>query len=59
MENRLDPISVVAHYCGMEVDTARRHYKKKWSDYQGWEQKAHAEDYLLFPENMSHAEGSP
>ena len=55
MENRLDPISVVAHYCGMEVDTARRHYKKKWSDYQGWEQKAHAEDYLLFPENMSHA----
>ena len=55
MENRLDPISVVAHYCGMEVDTARRHYKKKWSDYQGWEQKAHAEDYLLFPENMSSA----
>ena len=46
---------MVAHYCGMEVDTARRHYKKKWSDYQGWEQKAHAEDYLLFPENMSHA----
>ena len=39
----------------MEVDTARRHYKKKWSDYQGWEQKAHAEDYLLFPENMSSA----
>ena len=53
MENRLDPISVVAHYCGMEVDTARRHYKKKWSNYQEWEQRAHAEDYLLFPENLS------
>ena len=49
----MDPISVVAHYCGMEVDTARRHYKKKWSNYQEWEQKAHAEDYLLFPENLS------
>ncbi|MDA8581784.1 transposase [Schleiferiaceae bacterium] len=55
MENRLDPISVVAHYCGMEVDTARRHYKKKWSDYKDWEQQQHAEAYLLFPENMSHA----
>ena len=32
MENRLDPISVVA-----------------------WEQKSHAEAYLLFPENMSRA----
>ena len=55
VENRLDPISVVAHYCGMEVDTDRRHYKKKWSNYYEWEQKAHAEDYLLFPENLSSA----
>jgi len=39
VENRLDPISVVAHYCGMEVDTARRHNKKKWSNYQKCEQK--------------------
>ena len=39
----------------MEVDTARRHYKKKWSDYKEWEQQQHAEAYLLFPENMSHA----
>jgi len=39
----------------MEVDTARRHYKKKWSNYQEWEQKPHAEAYLLFPENMSSA----
>ena len=55
MENRLDPISVVAHYCGMEVDTARRQYKEKWSDYKEWEQQQHTEAYLLFPENMSHA----
>ena len=37
----------------MEVDTARRHYKKKLTNYQEWEQKPHAEAYLLFPENMS------
>jgi len=53
VENRLDPISVVAHYCGIEVDTARRHYKKKWSAYQEWDQKPHAQHYLLFPENLS------
>ncbi|MDA8577230.1 transposase [Schleiferiaceae bacterium] len=53
MENRLDPISVVAHYCGMEVDTARKHYKKKWSDYEVWDQKSHAESYLRYPGNMS------
>lgn len=37
----------------MEVDKARRHYKKKWSKYDDWEQKSHAERYLLFPKNMS------
>jgi len=55
VENRLDTISVVAHYCGMEVDTVRRHYKKQWSNYQEWEQKRHVEAYLLFPENRSSA----
>jgi transposase len=55
VENRLDPISVVAHYFGMEVDTARRQYKEKLSDYEEWEQQQHAEAYLLFAENMNHA----
>lgn len=30
----------------------RHHYKKKISCYQEWEQKPHAEDYMLFPENI-------
>lgn len=30
----------------------RRHYKQNSSDYQTWEQKEHAEDYMLFPENI-------
>jgi len=37
----------------MEVDTARKHYKKKWSDYEVWDQKSHAESYLRYPGNMS------
>lgn len=30
-----------------------RHYKKYSSGFTDWEQKAHAEQYLLFEENMS------
>lgn len=30
----------------------RRHYKKYSSGFQDWEQKGHAEDYMLFPGNL-------
>jgi transposase len=30
----------------------RRHYKKYSSGFADWEQRAHAEDYMLFPENV-------
>ncbi|WMJ72927.1 transposase [Cytophagaceae bacterium ABcell3] len=30
----------------------RRHYKKKSSGFKQWEQKEHAEDYLVFPDNI-------
>ena len=36
----------------MKADKLRRHYKKHSSDFKDWEQKAHAEDYMLFPENI-------
>jgi len=52
VENRLDPISVVAHYCGMEVDAARTQYEEKCSDNKEWEQQQHAEAYLLCLENV-------
>jgi hypothetical protein len=29
-----------------------RHYKEHLSDYRQWEQFSHAEEWLLFPENM-------
>ena len=36
----------------MKAETLRRHYKKYSSDFKDWDQKSHAEDYMLFPENM-------
>jgi transposase len=30
----------------------QRHYKKKVSDFKDWEQLNHAEDYLIYPENI-------
>jgi transposase len=32
--------------------TLRRHYKKHSSGFKDWNQKSHAEDYLLYPENI-------
>ncbi|KAA6312244.1 hypothetical protein EZS27_036789 [termite gut metagenome] len=29
-----------------------RHYKAHLSDYSDWDQKSHAQDRLLFPQNM-------
>jgi transposase len=36
----------------MKADKLRRHYKKHSSDFKDWEQKGHAEDYMIFPENI-------
>ena len=33
----------------------RRQYKKSLSDFKEWQQKPHAEDYILYPENCSSA----
>ena len=36
----------------MSADKLRRHYKNYSSNFKDWEQKAHAEDYMLFPDNV-------
>lgn len=33
----------------------RRQYKKSLSDFKDWQQKPHAEDYILYPENCSNS----
>ena len=46
-------MSNIAHYHLVSPDKLRRHYKKQSSGFTEWEQKEHAEDYLLFPENVA------
>ena len=36
----------------MAGDKLRRHYKKVSSGFKDWEQKLHAEEYMIFPENI-------
>jgi hypothetical protein len=37
------------HICGAQLE---RHYKEHLSDFKTWESKGHAEDWLVFPENI-------
>lgn len=38
---------------GVNEDTLRRHYKKKWSGFQLWNQLTHADKYLLYAHNIT------
>lgn len=38
---------------GIKGKKFQRQYKKKISDFKTWEDKAHAEEWLIFPENIS------
>jgi transposase len=46
-------MSNIASYYLVNSRKLQRHYKGKISGYKDWEQLSHAEDYLLYPENMS------
>ncbi|UKB86387.1 transposase [Chryseobacterium sp. MEBOG06] len=37
----------------MKGKTFQRQYKNKLSEYHSWEQKPHAEDWIIYPENLS------
>jgi len=46
-------MSNIASYFGVKSKTLQKHYKHQVSGYHEWEQKQHAEDYLIFPENIT------
>ena len=46
-------ISTLAARNGLKGQTLRKQYKEKISDYLGWEQLAHAGEYMLFPDNFA------
>lgn len=45
--------SVAEHYC-MDGKQLQSQYKKHLSDYKDWEQKEHAQDYILYPKNVGY-----
>lgn len=53
MDTRTDTMSNIASYFGIEAQKLQRHYKKQVSGYKQWEQLSHAQEYLLYPENLS------
>jgi transposase len=45
-------MSTIASYYKVEGEKLRRSYKRNLSDFDTWEQKGHAEDYLIYPDNI-------
>jgi transposase len=43
----------IASYFQVNSQKLQRHYKKKVSGYKQWDQLEHAEDYLIYPENVT------
>lgn len=43
----------IASYFSVNGKKLQRHYKHKVSGYKQWDQLAHADDYLIFPENIT------
>jgi transposase len=53
VDTRPDTMSNIASYYGVNSQKLQRHYKYKVSGYKDWNQLSHAEEYILYPENMS------
>jgi len=53
VDTRPDTISNIASYYGIKTKTLQRHYKHQVSGFKEWEQLSHAEDYLIYPDNIS------
>jgi transposase len=53
VDTRPDTISNIASYYFVKSKTLQKHYKHQISGYHEWEQKSHADEYLIFPENIS------
>ena len=46
-------METIADMYGVEGKKFRRQYKKSLSEFKDWNQKSHAEDWIVFPENCS------
>lgn len=46
-------MSTIARYHKVKPEKLQRSYKQKLSGFKQWKQKAHCQDYLIYPENIS------
>lgn len=53
VDTRADTMKNIASYFAVSGDKLQRHYKHKVSGYKQWEQLSHADEYLIFPENIT------
>jgi len=53
VNTREDTISNIASYYGVEPQLLRKHYKHEVSGFKEWVQLPHAEDYCIYPENIT------
>ena len=53
VDTRPDTMTNIASYFQVSSDKLQRHYKHQVSGYKQWDQLSHADDYLIFPENIT------
>lgn len=53
MDTRPDTISNIASYYLVKSKTLQRHYKHQVGGFKQWNQASHAQDYLIYPENIT------
>jgi transposase len=53
VDTRTDTIANIASYYLVNSQKLQRHYKNNVSGFKDWQQLSHAEDYLLYPENIT------
>ena len=53
VNTREDTISNIASYYGVKAQLLRKHYKHKISGFKDWDQLAHADDFLIYPKNIT------
>lgn len=53
VDMRPDTMSNIASYYGVNSQKLQRHYKHQVSGFKQWNQLFHAEDYLIYPENIT------
>lgn len=54
VDTRASDCRTIGHFYGVDGKKLQRQYKDYLSDFKDWEQKKHAKQWLIFPENIGH-----